>query len=234
MATPPDDAFRLEPEEPGPVPVGARSEVGEPGGSEATPAARDPAQLEFWGPDTPPEARTPAGFARRAGPLLGFVFVALALGIAIPGSPLRQLILPGVGPTDEGTALPGSLPGMSPAPPAGGSSAGDVLILRESRIEVTLEGALAGTPIVLTIAAGEGVELRLPAGSRTRGTAGRLDVSLASLAPEPVRIRIPAGDVTLLLRSGLRYLALWEGGSFQFGEGLRVETHSDGVTVLVP
>lgn len=219
---PPDDDFRLVSEDPSEAPDALAPSEGD---ELPSPPAPDPTQLEFWdpgGPEPPPIKRA----ARRLGPALGFVLTALALGLAIPGSPLRQLLF---GPQAE-FRTPVVTLREAPA---------DRIVLREPRLEIVLEGAPSGTLVHLVIGSGDGTEVRFPPGVRPRPGSGRLELLFEDsepqdAAPQAVRIRIPAGDVTLLLRAGLRYLALWEGGAFQFGEGLAIETRSDGVTVPVP
>jgi hypothetical protein len=226
--TSPADDFRLEPED---EPERAPPETGL-----ATAPLPDPAQLEFWEPPNPPHSDTPLSPVRRIGPAVGFILTALALGVAIPGSPVRQLMDLPLG------QFRAPAPQVTPAAGSGLPSSGDVVLLRDQRVEVVLEGAPPGTPVHLLIGGGDGIEVSLPAGVESRSGTGRLELRFSGGAPAvdeptqlaPVRIRIPAGDVQLLLRAGPRNLAQWGAGTFVFGEGLDVETRSDGVTVRVP
>jgi hypothetical protein len=226
--TSPAEDFRLEPEdEPKRAP---------PDNGIAAAPPPDPAQLEFWGPSHPPHSDIPLSPVRRIGPAVGFILTALALGVAIPGSPVRQLMDLPMGQFRA--------PAVQDTPPSGAGlpSPGDVVLLRDQRVEVVLEGAPPGTPIDLVIGGGDGIEVSFPPGVQSQSGTGRLDLRFPGGAPAvddptqlaPVRIRIPAGDVQLLLRAGPRNLAQWGAGTFVFGEGLDVETRSDGVTVRVP
>ena len=168
---------------------------------------------------------------RNAATATGLLVVAAAIAAVIPGSPLRSLFT-GTGSTPStGTEV------MAPsAPETGGGIPGMTGVavgFREARVEVILEDARPGTAIELVVGTGERVEVLAPEGTRFRAAAGAVSVELAG-REGGVLIRIPPGPGEVLLRAGLRHLAQWSGGAFQFGEGISADPRSDGVRLVVP
>jgi len=167
---------------------------------------------------------------RNAATATGLLVVAAAIAAVIPGSPLRSLFTDAAPSTGTDVTAPPS------EPETGGGIAGMTGVavgFREGRVEVVLEDARPGTGVELVVGTGDRVEVLAPEGTRFRAAAGSVSVELAG-GEGGVLIRIPPGPGDVLLRSGLRHLARWSGGAFQFGEGIAADPRSDGVLLLVP
>jgi anti-sigma factor RsiW len=172
------------------------------------------------------------GVRRSAAAAAMLVLVAGGAAAALPGSPLRSFFA-GIGAAPEGAGSAAAT--MSSGAVAG--TAGVAVGFRDGAVHIALESAPPGTPIELRVVEGDRVEVLAPEGARFGAGAGSVTIDLAGVAgvsETGILVRIPAGPGEVILRSGLRHLVRWQGGAFQFGEGVPADPRSDGVQLRVP
>jgi hypothetical protein len=200
-------------------------------GDSLLPRSRSDLDRARWEARRQANAGRQAPRRRNAATATGLILVVAAIAAVIPGSPLRALFTGG-----GGAPSPGNEVVIPPGPETGTTVPGMTGVavgFRDARVEVILEDAPPGTEVELVVGTGERVEVLAAEGTRFRATTGSVAVELAGRQGD-VLIRIPPGPGDVLLRSGLRHLARWSGGAFQFGEGIVADPRSDGVRLLVP
>jgi anti-sigma factor RsiW len=156
------------------------------------------------------------------------VLVAGGAAAALPGSPLRSFFV-GIGSPDGA----GSPPASSSAEAHAGT-AGVAVGFRDGTVQIALESAPSGTLVELRVVEGDRVEVLAPEGARFEAGAGTVTIDLEGVSGTGILVRIPAGPGEVILRSGLRHLVRWQGGAFQFGEGVPADPRSDGIHLWVP